>query len=80
MFQLRPAISNACRIFWLRVVRQTCGGPFLEGRDQIFLLGEALKFGGIFQRFALKLLKLLSRKFLKNLMKFFYFLSAEWEK
>ena len=29
-------------------------GPFVDGRDKIFLLGEALNFGVIFQKFALK--------------------------
>ena len=31
--------------------------PFFEGRDKILLLGEALKFAVIFQKFAFKLLK-----------------------
>ena len=50
------ASSNAGMIFWLRRVHQMLGGQFLWGQD-IFLLGEALKFGLIFQKFSLKLLK-----------------------
>ena len=34
------------------------GRPFFEGRGKILLLGEALKFWGIFHKFTLKLLKI----------------------
>ena len=40
--------------FSVEWVRQMFGGSFFEGRDKILLSGEALKFGGIFQKFALK--------------------------
>ena len=43
--------------FSVEKVRQIFGGPFFEGRDKILVLGEALKFGEIFKKFALKLLK-----------------------
>ena len=44
------------------------GGQFFVGRSKILLLGRALKFGLIFQKFALKLIKYenLWRKFQKN--------------
>ena len=32
------------------------GGPIFEGQNEILLLGKALKFGVIFQKYALKLL------------------------
>ena len=33
------------------------GGPIFRGRNEILLLGKALKFGVIFQKYALKLIK-----------------------
>ena len=33
------------------------GGPIFGGWNEILLLGKALKFGVIFQKFALKLIK-----------------------
>ena len=44
------------------------GGPMFEGRSDILLLGKALKFRVIFQKYGLKLIKILklSRKFEKN--------------
>ena len=33
------------------------GGPIFEGRNEILLLGKALKSGVIFQKYALKLIK-----------------------
>ena len=33
------------------------GGPILEGRNEILLLGKAVKFVVIFQKYALKLIK-----------------------
>ena len=38
--------------------RQMFDGPFFEGRDKILILGKALKFVVIFQKFALKLLNI----------------------
>ena len=46
--------SNFCRIFRLRGVRQMFGGPIFEGRNEILLLGKALKFMVIFQKYAFK--------------------------
>ena len=37
------------------------GVRFFEGRNEILLLGKAIKFGVIFQKYGLKLIKL--RKF-----------------
>ena len=52
-------ISNACRIFRLRGVHQMIGGgPIFRGGNKILLLGKALKFGVIFQKYALKLIKI----------------------
>ena len=49
---------NACWIFRLRGgVRQMFGGSFFEW-NEILLLGKALKFGVIFQKYALKLIKI----------------------
>ena len=33
------------------------GGPIFQGWNEILLLGKALKFGVIFQKYALKLIK-----------------------
>ena len=41
--------------FSVEWIRQMFGGPFIEGRDKILLLGEAQKFGVIFWKFVLKL-------------------------
>ena len=59
-------------------------GSFLEGRDKIFLLGEALKFVVIFQNFAVKLFKTWkvwknSRKNAKFLRKVAFFEHAVWK-
>ena len=32
-------------------------GPFFTSRDKILLLGEALQFGGIFQKICIKIIK-----------------------
>ena len=42
----------------MRRVRQLFGRPFIEGRDKILLLGEAVKFDVTFQKCALKLFKI----------------------
>ena len=34
------------------------GGPIFRGWNEILLLGKGLKFGGIFQKYALKLIKI----------------------
>ena len=39
-------------------VRQMFGCPIFEGRNEILLWGKALKFGGIYQKYALKLIKI----------------------
>ena len=39
-------------------VRQMLGGPIFEGRNEILLLGKALKLGAIFQKYGLKLIKI----------------------
>ena len=68
----RKFISNLCKNFRLKDlakavmneglsvewVRPMFGGPFFEGREKILVSGEALKFGAIFQKFALKLLNI----------------------
>ena len=48
------------------------GGPIFRGWNEFLLLGKALKFGVIFQKYALKLIKKLKklRKFEKK-CKFF---------
>ena len=52
-------ISNLCRIFRLRGVHKMFGGgPIFRGWNEILLLGKALKFGVIFQKLALKLIKI----------------------
>ena len=52
------SLSNASRIFRLREVRQMFGGPIFREWNEIFLLGKVLKFGVIFQKYALKLIKI----------------------
>ena len=44
------------------------GGPIFRGLNEICLLGKALKFGVIFQKYALKLIKIekLPRQFEKK--------------
>ena len=58
-------------------------GPFLEGRKML-QIGKALKFGGIFQKFGLIVLKRgkFMEKFQKNLIyqENFIFCSRCWEK
>ena len=50
--------SNACSIFRLRGVRQMFGGQiFLEWKE-ILLLGKALKFGVILQKYSLNLIEI----------------------
>ena len=34
------------------------GGPIFEGRNEILLLGKAIKFGVILQKYALKLIEI----------------------
>ena len=52
-------ISNLCRIFRLRGVHKMFGGgPIFRGGNEILLLGRALKFGVIFQKYALKLIEI----------------------
>ena len=51
--------SNLCRIFRLRGDPQNvCGGPIFRGWSEILLLGKALKFGVIFQKLTLTLIKI----------------------
>ena len=49
--------SNLCRTFRFRAVHKILGGPIFRGWNEILLLGKALKFGVIFQKYALKLIK-----------------------
>ena len=44
--------------FSVEWVHQIFGGPIFEGRNEILLLVKALKFGVIFQKYALKLIKI----------------------
>ena len=37
--------------------QNVCGGPIFRGWNEILLLGKALKFGKIFQKYELKLIK-----------------------
>ena len=54
--------SNLCRIFRLRGVHKMFGGgPIFRGRKEILLLGKAVKFVVIFQKYALKLIKKLEK-------------------
>ena len=51
-------ISNLSRIFRLRGVHKMFeGGPIFRGWNEFLLLGKALKFEVIFQKYALKLIK-----------------------
>ena len=57
------------------------GGPIFRGWNEILLLGKALKFGVIFQKFALKLIKICKiigkiREKCNFLENFFNFLAA----
>ena len=64
--------------FLVEGVGQMFWSPFIEGRDKILLLGEALKFGVILQRLALNLLKIwkIMKKNLEKIFpKFFLFLT-----
>ena len=45
-------------IFRLRGSTKCLGVQFFEGRNEILPLGKALKFGEIFQKYALKLIKI----------------------
>ena len=47
------------------------GGPIFEGRNEILLLGKALKFGVIFQIYALKLIKIW--KIIEKIREKYYF-------
>ena len=60
--------SNLCRIFRLRGSTKCLGSPSLEGRNEILLLGKALKFRLILQKYALKLIKFwkIIKKMLEN--------------
>ena len=49
-------ISNTFRNFRLSEVGEMCGGPFFQGWDKILLLGEAVKFWIIAQKFPVKFL------------------------
>ena len=49
--------SNACRIFRLKGFPKCLGGPIFREWNDILQLGNALKFGAIFQKYALKLIK-----------------------
>ena len=50
--------SNLCRIFRLKGVHKMFGGgPIFRGWNEFLLLGKALKFGVICQKYALKLIK-----------------------
>ena len=44
--------------FSVEGVRQMFGGPIFEGQNKILLFGKVLKFGVIFQKYALKLIKI----------------------
>ena len=60
------------------------GGPIFEGRNEILLLGEALKLGVIFQKYALKLIEIWKivekmREKMQIFPKFFNFLAGLWE-
>ena len=61
------------------------GGPIFEGRNEILLLGKALKFGVIFQKYKLKLIKIwiiIEEKIEKNanFLEIFYFRAGPWGK
>ena len=61
------------------------GGQIFEGRNEIFLLGKALKFGVIFPKICIKIIKKLEkllRKFLKNenFSEIFNFWAVQWDK
>ena len=68
--------------FWLRWVRQMFGGgPIFRGWNEILLLGKALKFGVIVQKFGLQLIKICKiigkiREKCKIFGKFFNFLAG----
>ena len=53
--KLQHLSCDFCRIFWGEGVHQMFGGPIFEGRNEILLLGKALKFREIIQKYALKL-------------------------
>ena len=44
--------------FSVEGVHQMFGGPIFESRNEILLLGKDVKFRGIFQKYAGKLIKL----------------------
>ena len=46
---------NACRISLVEGSTKCLGGPFIGGRDRIFLLGEALKFRVFFPKICNKI-------------------------
>ena len=49
--------SNLCRIFRFGGPPNVWGCPIFRGWNEILLLGKALKFGVICQKFALRLIK-----------------------
>ena len=51
--------------FSVEEVHQIFGGPIFYGRNEILLLGRALKFRVIFQKYALTLIKIL-KTYLEN--------------
>ena len=71
--------------FSVEGVHQMFWGPILEGRNEILLLGKALKLRVIFQKFALKLIKIWKiiekiREKFKLFQIFYNFLAGLWEK
>ena len=65
-------------------VRQMFGGQFFEAREKILLLGEALKFEGIFPKKCIKIIDKISEKFNENYLrlkkaKYFSFSSSFFE-
>ena len=71
--------------FSVEGVRQMFEGSVFRESGQNFLLSEALKFGGIFQNFALKLFKILKimEKISEKIQKIqekFHFCELCWEK
>ena len=52
-------MQDASEIFRMRGSAKCLDGPIFEGQDKILLFGEGLKFGVIFSKICMKIIKIL---------------------
>ena len=86
MFNFGYHLQRFMQDFRLRGVHRMFGGPSFEGLNEILQLGKAFKFGVIFQKYTLKLIKIWknycenSRKIKSFSKKIFNFRVGLWAK